>query len=116
MCTMIAVSTDITGTGKGSAGWFPLTRATIGYDHTIRGPNEHALLLDFVNYGMGTDARTRPQVWQGVGGAIASGDRAGGGKRRIAMGPAFISSVTASFKGVLLQVNSYDLMELFPTS
>jgi hypothetical protein len=57
MCTMIAMSAGITGTGKGAVGWFPLTRATVGYDHATHSGTEHALLLDFTNYELGLDAR-----------------------------------------------------------
>jgi hypothetical protein len=57
MCTMIAVTRNITGVGKGGDGWFKVNQATIGYDHATHGDQEHALLLDFVNYDLGTDAR-----------------------------------------------------------
>lgn len=57
MCTMIASTTVVSGAGKGAAGWFPITQATVGYDHAGHCTEEHAMLLDFVNYDMGTDAR-----------------------------------------------------------
>ncbi len=57
MCTMIAVTTTISGVGKGPNGWFPVNQATVGYDHATHGTEEHALLLDFVNYDIGTGAR-----------------------------------------------------------
>ncbi|MDA8310056.1 MAG: DUF6295 family protein [Actinomycetota bacterium] len=57
MCTMIAVSAPVKGTGKGPGGWFPITQATIGYDHATHSGTEHALLLDFTNYELGVDAR-----------------------------------------------------------
>lgn len=57
MCTMISVTKDIRGSGKGSKGWFPLTESVVGYDHATHSSDEHALLIDFVNYGIGTDAR-----------------------------------------------------------
>lgn len=57
MCTMISHSTAIKGMGKGQVGWFPVTQATVGYDHTTHSEAEHALLLDFVNYDIGTGAR-----------------------------------------------------------
>ena len=62
MCTMIAVSADVTGAGKGTGGWFPLTRATVGYDHATHAGGEHALLLDFTNYGLGVDARVAVEL------------------------------------------------------
>ena len=57
MCTMIAMSADITGMGRGEKGWFRVNQAVVGFDHTTHFENEHALLLDFVNYEIGTDAR-----------------------------------------------------------
>jgi Family of unknown function (DUF6295) len=49
MCTMIQMRTKVTGGGKGARGWFPVTQANVGYDHTTYLRQEHALLLDFVN-------------------------------------------------------------------
>ena len=62
MCTMIAVTRNVTGSGKGPAGWFPITQATVGYDHASHSADEHALLLDFVNYQIGTDARVAVEL------------------------------------------------------
>ena len=57
MCTNIAMNAEITGMGKGEKGWFRVNQAVVGFDHTTHFENEHALLLDFVNYEIGTDAR-----------------------------------------------------------
>jgi outer membrane protein TolC len=57
MCTMIASTAPVQGMGKGAAGWFPVTAATVGYDHTTHSAEEHALLLDFTNYSLGLGAR-----------------------------------------------------------
>lgn len=57
MCTMIAVTSPVTGTAKGRTGWFPITQATVAYDHATHSTSEHALLLDFTNYAIGLDAR-----------------------------------------------------------
>ena len=62
MCTMIAVSAEVRGSGKGAAGWFNLTRANVGYDHATHSDNEHALLLDFVNPAMGPSARVAVEL------------------------------------------------------
>jgi Family of unknown function (DUF6295) len=62
MCTMIAVTKPITGVGKGPEGWFPLVEATVGYDHGTHSGNEHALLIDFVNYGISTSARVAVEL------------------------------------------------------
>jgi hypothetical protein len=58
MCTRIAMTTPIYGGGKGPKGWFPVTLASVGYDHTTSFiQNEHALLLDFVNPDLEPSAR-----------------------------------------------------------
>ncbi|HWL99218.1 MAG TPA: DUF6295 family protein [Nocardioidaceae bacterium] len=57
MCTMIASTTPVRGMGKGPNGWFPVNRATVGYDHTTHSADEHAVLIDFTNYDLGLDAR-----------------------------------------------------------
>ena len=62
MCTMIALKTPVKGSGKGSAGWFSLTQANVGYDHATHGQFEHALLLDFVNPEMGPSARVAVEL------------------------------------------------------
>lgn len=62
MCTHIAESTAIQGMGKGPDGWFPVTKATVGYDHTSHSTDEHALLLDFTNYDLGVGARVALEI------------------------------------------------------
>ncbi len=57
MCTSISGSAPIAGVGKGPQGWFPVNQATVGFDHATHSGAEHALLLDFANYDLGTDAR-----------------------------------------------------------
>jgi len=57
MCTQISMRTAVNGGGKGATGWFPVTHANVGYDHTSYLRQEHALLLDFVNPSLGAGAR-----------------------------------------------------------
>ena len=57
MCTAISATTSIKGAGKGPQGWFSITLATVGYDHATHTGAKHALLLDFANYELGTEAR-----------------------------------------------------------
>ena len=57
MCTQISMRTAVTGSGKGTSGWFPISQANVGYDHATHSQLEHALLLDFVNPSLGTGAR-----------------------------------------------------------
>ena len=62
MCTMIASKTPVTGGAKGAQGWFPVSQAIVGYDHTTFLRDEHALLLDFVNPGIGPGARVAGEL------------------------------------------------------
>lgn len=62
MCTMISITKPVRGMGKGPRGWFPLTRATVGYDHSSHSNDAHALLIDLVNYDLGTDARVAVEL------------------------------------------------------
>ena len=62
MCTMIQMRTAVTGGGKGAQGWFPVTQANVGYDHTSYMRQEHALLLDFVNPDLDPGARVAVEL------------------------------------------------------
>ena len=72
MCTMIALKTPIAGSGKGAAGWFPLTQANVGYDHPTHGQFDHALLLDFVNPALGASARVAVELDLASGKALVA--------------------------------------------
>jgi Family of unknown function (DUF6295) len=62
MCTMIATKVPVTGGGKGHQGWFPVTQANVGYDHTTYMQNEHALLIDFVNPSLDPSSRVAVEL------------------------------------------------------
>jgi hypothetical protein len=62
MCTSISHTTAITGVGKGLRGWFPVNQATVAFDHATHSTSEHALLLDFTNYDLGTEARVAVEM------------------------------------------------------
>ncbi|MGU3502107.1 DUF6295 family protein [Mycobacterium sp. C31M] len=62
MCTHITTTAAVTGSGKGASGWFPVTQVSVGYDHATQGTDEHALLLDFVNYDVGLGARVAVEL------------------------------------------------------
>jgi hypothetical protein len=72
MCTAISDTTSIKGVGKGPRGWFPITQATVAYDHASHGAAEHALLLDFANYDLGTDARVAVEIDLASGKALVA--------------------------------------------
>ena len=62
MCTTIAMRTALNGSGKGAAGWFPISQANVGYDHATHSQLDHALLLDFVNPELGISARVAVEM------------------------------------------------------
>jgi hypothetical protein len=49
MCTYINQQADISGSGKGAGGWFPLARLTVAFDHPVSAQLGHAVLIDFQN-------------------------------------------------------------------
>lgn len=62
MCTMIVQNVNIDGSGKGTAGWFPVDKAHVSYDHPFNAPLEHALNIDFVNEAQGPGARVAVEL------------------------------------------------------
>jgi hypothetical protein len=59
---MISLTAPVRGSGKGAAGWFAVSQASIGYDHATHAPFEHALLLDFTNPDLGPAARVAVEL------------------------------------------------------
>jgi hypothetical protein len=49
MCTGIVETAKISGTGRGTRGWFDLESVSVSYDHPFQLPLEHALNIDFVD-------------------------------------------------------------------
>ena len=62
MCTMIVEKAEISGSGKGARGWFPLNQVNVSYDHPMHAPLEHALNIDFVNEREGLSARVAVEL------------------------------------------------------
>jgi hypothetical protein len=62
MCTTIAMSAEVNGSGKGATGWFRISKANVGYDHATHSQLDHALLLDFVNPDLGVAARVAVEM------------------------------------------------------
>lgn len=62
MCTTISHTTAVSGAGKGAAGWFALTQATVAYDHPAHHGTDHALLFDFADYTRGTGSRVAVEL------------------------------------------------------
>ena len=62
MCTMIVEQAKISGTGKGTSGWFTLDQVNVSYDHPFHASQEHALNIDFVNEAEGPGARVAVEL------------------------------------------------------
>jgi hypothetical protein len=62
MCTYSTANVPISGSGKGTAGWFPLTAATVYLDHPVDAPAEHTLNIDFRNPDRGAAARVAVEL------------------------------------------------------
>ena len=62
MCTWILHQAELRGSGKGTAGWFPIERANVAFDHPADAPLDHAVLIDFVNEAMGPGARVAVEL------------------------------------------------------
>jgi hypothetical protein len=52
----------VAGSGKGAIGWFPLTRATIYYDHPVHADAGHTLNIDFAAPERGPSARVAVEL------------------------------------------------------
>ena len=57
MCAGKVEIVEIDGSGKGSQGWFDLSRAQVVYDHPFHARMEKSLIIDLVNPGLGPSAR-----------------------------------------------------------
>ncbi len=62
MCTNIMQRTALHGSGKGAQGWFPLTEASVSYDHPFHVSLEHAVNIDFTNESQGVGARVAVEL------------------------------------------------------
>jgi hypothetical protein len=62
MCNWTTENVEITGSGKGPAGWFTLQRAVVYYDHPFHAPFDHTLNIDFTNPDLGPEARVAVEL------------------------------------------------------
>jgi hypothetical protein len=71
MCTYQTEQVQITGSGKGASGWFPLSTATVYFDHPVHAPAEHTLNVDFINPEKGPSARVAVELDPGSARSLA---------------------------------------------
>jgi hypothetical protein len=55
--TYQTTSLPVQGSGKGAQGWFPVTDATVYFDHPVHAPADHTLNIDLLNPSRGASAR-----------------------------------------------------------
>jgi Family of unknown function (DUF6295) len=71
VCTYLTEKLDVDGSGKGTAGWFPLTEASVYFDHPQHARAEHTLNIDFLNPGQGPSARVAVELTAASARALA---------------------------------------------
>ena len=63
MCTYSTEKIDVRdSSGKGPAGWFPLSTATVYYDHPVHAPDEHTVNIYFLAPERGPGARVAVEL------------------------------------------------------
>ena len=62
MCTYQTERLAVRGSGKGPAGWFGLSDATVYLDHPVHAPAEHTLNIDFLNPAEGPGQRVAVEL------------------------------------------------------
>ncbi len=62
MCTYITEVIAIEGAGKGRAGWFQLSEASVYVDHPVAAQAEHTLNIDFRDPAQGPAARVAVEL------------------------------------------------------
>jgi Family of unknown function (DUF6295) len=72
MCTYLTENVDVEGSGKGTAGWFALSQATVYFDHPQHARAEHTLNIDFLNPQDGPAARVAVELTAASARALAA--------------------------------------------
>jgi hypothetical protein len=62
MCTYLTEKITVSGSGKGPAGWFSVTDASVYFDHPVHAQAEHTLNIDFLDPGAGPAARVAVEL------------------------------------------------------
>jgi hypothetical protein len=71
MCTYQTTSISVQGSGKGAQGWFPVSDATVYFDHPVHAPADHTLNIDLINPARGASARVAMELDPGSARALA---------------------------------------------
>jgi len=62
MCTYETEHVAMSGSGKGASGWFPLSEATVYFDHPVHAMADHTLNIDFTDPSRGPGARVAVEL------------------------------------------------------
>ena len=62
MCSHAIEKTSVTGSGKGTKGWFSLSTACVCFDHPHFTPLERTLNIDFIDEASGPEARVAVEL------------------------------------------------------
>jgi Family of unknown function (DUF6295) len=63
MCTYLTEKVAIAGSGKGPAGWFTVTCASVYFDHPVHATEaQHTLNIDFLDPAAGPSARVAVEL------------------------------------------------------
>ena len=62
MCTYQTTTLAVQGSGKGADGWFPVTDATVYFDHPVHATADHTLNIDLFNPSRGAGARVAMEL------------------------------------------------------
>jgi hypothetical protein len=62
MCSYVTERAEVAGSAKGPQGWFPLSHATVYFDHPFHAPFAHTLNIDFTNVERGPDSRVAVEL------------------------------------------------------
>ena len=63
MCTYHTEKVELPrSSGKGPDGWFPLSSASVYFDHPVHAPAAHTLNIDFINPERGPAARVAVEL------------------------------------------------------
>jgi hypothetical protein len=62
VCTYHTKNLAVRGSGKGAEGWFPLSDASVYFDHPVHASAEHTLNIDLLNPGRGPGSRVAVEL------------------------------------------------------
>ena len=71
MCTYQTTTLAVRGSGKGAQGWFPVSDATVYFDHPVHASADHTLNIDLLNPSRGAGARVALELDAGSARALA---------------------------------------------